>query len=121
MNTVEDAPATDQTMPLSLKLLTGSAAIGLGIGLYFALGYAGTDSTQGQVQRLFYIHLPSFTGAAIAFVVTFTGSLVYLFSRQPRWEMLAVAAAEVGLAQTWHLAQSGHAQSGIPGGLVTRA
>ncbi len=98
MTISETAAVPDKTAPLFLRILTAAAAIGLGIGLYFALAYAGTDSVQGSVQRLFYMHLPSFTGAAAAFGLTFVGGLLYLALRQDRWEMLAVAAAEVGLA-----------------------
>lgn len=98
MTAPKNDTVTGSTVPFLLQLLTAAAVLGLGIGLYFALAYAGTDSVQGNVQRLFYLHLPSFTGAAAAFVLTFVSGLLYLFLRQERWEMLAVAAAEVGLA-----------------------
>lgn len=98
MTTANRTLHVNRTAPALLRLLTGAAVVGVGVGLYFALGYAGTDSTQGNVQRLFYMHLPSFTGAAVAFFLTFAGGLLYLFLRQECWEMLAVAAAEVGLA-----------------------
>lgn len=86
-----------RTTPTILKFLTILAGAGIAGGLYFALGYAGTDSIQGDVQRLFYLHLPSFTGAAVAFGVTFISGLIYLFRRHDRWERLAHASAEVGL------------------------
>lgn len=98
MDMPQNNAAPGEAAPLLLRMLTAAAALGLGVGLYFALAYAGADSVQGNVQRLFYTHLPSFTGAAVAFALTFVGGLLYLFLRQERWEMLAVAAAEVGLA-----------------------
>lgn len=88
---------SDNAPPRALLFLTLTTVVGLGMGLYFALFYAGADASQGNVQRLFYLHLPSFTGAAIAFTATFIGGLLYLFLHRSRWEMLALASAEVGL------------------------
>lgn len=92
-----DDKTTVNNSPRALLILTLVAVVGLGVGLYFALFYAGTDVGQGEVQRLFYLHLPSFTGAAAAFTATFIGGLLYLTLHRPRWEMLAAASAEVGL------------------------
>lgn len=61
-----------------------------------ALAYADTDQ-QGQVQRLFYIHMPAFFGALLSFCVTVYASIRYLRSRNARWDALAVAGVEIGL------------------------
>lgn len=61
-----------------------------------ALAYADTDQ-QGQVQRLFYIHMPAFFGALLSFCVTVYASIRYLRSRNVRWDALAVAGVEIGL------------------------
>ncbi|NWF68144.1 MAG: cytochrome c biogenesis protein CcsA [Chloroflexi bacterium] len=84
-------------LPL-LKGLTFLAVIGLAVGVYFALVYAGTDTTQGNVQRVFYFHVSAFSAAAVAFVSAVVGGLAYLRTRQPRWDTLALASVEVGLA-----------------------
>ncbi|MGV2436381.1 MAG UNVERIFIED_CONTAM: hypothetical protein LVT10_17035 [Anaerolineae bacterium] len=42
----------------------------VGVGLYLALIFAGTDIDQGNIQRIFYIHMPAFFGAFTAFGAT---------------------------------------------------
>lgn len=84
--------------PPLLRILTLVSVIGLAIGLYMALFYAGTDIDQGQVQRIFYVHVAAFAGAFIAFGVTVVGGVQYLRTRQVRWDSVALAGAEVGLA-----------------------
>jgi heme exporter protein C len=85
-------------IPRALRILTIVTLIGLGITLYLGLFNVGTDVEQGQVQRLFYIHMPSFFGAFTAFSATVIGGIQYLRTREPRWDRLAVAGVEVGLA-----------------------
>ncbi|MBC7814844.1 MAG: cytochrome c biogenesis protein CcsA, partial [Burkholderiales bacterium] len=63
-----------------------------------ALIYAGTDTLQGVVQRIFYFHMPSFFGAFTAFIATVIGGVQYLRTRNPKWDTLALAGVEVGLA-----------------------
>jgi heme exporter protein C len=79
-----------------LKVLTGLAAAGIALGIYMALVYAGTDTGQGNVQRIFYFHVPAFMGAFIAFTCTVIGGIAYLRTRNPRWDFLALAGVEVG-------------------------
>ena len=84
-------------VPTLLKILTIVTIIGfIGI-LYLALIYAGTDIEQGDIQRIFYLHMPSFFGAFVAFGATVFGAIQYLRTRQTRWDVLAVAGVEVGL------------------------
>ena len=50
----------------------------------------------GEVQRIFYIHVPSAWTAFLAYFVVFLGSLGYLWKRNQFADDLAHAAAEVG-------------------------
>jgi heme exporter protein C len=93
----ETIDAASSTPPRALKILTIITAVAVLIGLYLALFHAGTDSLQGHVQRIFYIHMPSFFGAFLAFGATVFGGIMYLRSRQLKWDTLAVAGVEVGL------------------------
>jgi heme exporter protein C len=95
---VATAPAGFANWPPLLRILTIAALVGLLLSLYMGLFFAGTDVTQGQVQRIFYIHMPSFFGAFVAFGATVVGGIQYLRTRQTRWDHLALAGAEVGLA-----------------------
>ncbi len=81
-----------------LKGLTVLALVGFAGALYMALGYAGTDALQGNVQRIFYLHLGAFMGASLAFACAFVGGAAYLRTQQPRWDTLSLAGVEVGLA-----------------------
>ena len=68
------------------------------IGLAMALGYAPTEAAQGEVQRIFYIHLSAFAAAFIAFSTTVVGGIMYLRTRKVKWDTLALAGVEVGIA-----------------------
>lgn len=80
-----------------LSIMSGITFISVGIGLYLALVFAGTDIDQGNIQRIFYIHMPAFFGAFTAFSATVIGGILYLTTRNPRWDRMAVAGVEVGL------------------------
>lgn len=62
--------------------------------------YAPTDALQGNVQRIFYVHVPLALTAFGAFFVTFVGSGMYLWKRDRRWDLLAASSAEVGVVLT---------------------
>ncbi|MGB7338647.1 MAG: cytochrome c biogenesis protein CcsA [Phototrophicaceae bacterium] len=85
-------------IPNTLKILTIVTILGLIGTLYLGLVNVGTDVEQGDVQRLFYIHMPAFFGAFTAFGATVLGGIMYLRNRNPKWDRLAVAGVEVGLA-----------------------
>lgn len=85
-------------IPTALKVLTVLTVLGLLITLYLALFQVGTDIGQGDVQRIFYIHMPVFFGSFTAFGATVLGGIMYLSKREPKWDHLAVAGVEVGLA-----------------------
>jgi heme exporter protein C len=69
----------------------------LGYGTYQALVAAPTEATMGDVQRIFYYHVPSATAAFTLFFVNFIASIVYLLRRSNRADAVAVSAAEVGV------------------------
>lgn len=84
--------------PRLLIGLTFATLVGIAVGLYMGLAYAGTDVTQGPVQRIFYIHMPAFMGAFLAFSLAVVGGVMYLRTRNTRWDTLALAGVEVGIA-----------------------
>src|ERR1700737_1213360 len=65
--------------------------------LYQALVVAPTERTMGDVQRIFYYHVPSAWTAFLLFFVNLVASVVYLVRRNPKADALAVVAAEVGV------------------------
>lgn len=80
-----------------LTLLSVITLIAIAFGFYLAVFAVGQDTTQGDVQRIFYLHVSAFAGAFVAFGVTVVGGLAYLRTHNPKWDALAVAGVEVGL------------------------
>ena len=65
--------------------------------LYLIFLVAPTDSVLGQVQRIFYFHVPVAIMSFLAFFVVFVASIGFLVKRNPRWDSVAHGAAEVGV------------------------
>src|SRR5437763_4191034 len=65
--------------------------------LYLALVVAPTEQTMGDVQRIFYYHVPSAWTAFILFTINFVASLIYLATRKPGADIVALVSAEVGV------------------------
>src|ERR1700678_140924 len=72
-------------------------AILLSYALYEALVGAPTEQTMGNVQRIFYYHVPSAWTAFLLFFVNFGASIFYLIKRRPAADMVALTAGEVGV------------------------
>jgi len=73
------------------------ALLGLFAGLVAAFGYAPRETTQGNVQRIMYVHVPSVLTAYLAYALVLVGSVGYLATRRAGWDRLAASAAEIGL------------------------
>jgi heme exporter protein C len=85
---------------MKLKILAILTLVTMVFALYMIFIFAPRETTQGDAQRIFYIHLPLATGVyAGAFLVGF-GSIRYLIGRQSRWDRFAQASAEVAVAFT---------------------
>ena len=67
----------------------------LALGAIFL--YAPTEREMGEVQRIFYFHVPAAMTAFVAFSIVFFASIAYLKTRQERWDQIAFAAAELGV------------------------
>lgn len=69
----------------------------LTFALYEGMVVAPTEQTMGEVQRIFYYHVPSAVTAFTLFLINFVVSIIYLARRSPRADALAVSTAEVGV------------------------
>jgi heme exporter protein C len=83
-----------------LYVLGGATALGMMLSIWGALLYAPTDAVQGDVQRIFYFHVPMAWVAYLAFFLVFVASIMYLWRRDERWDWLARASAEIGAVFT---------------------
>jgi heme exporter protein C len=73
------------------------AAVAATIPLIFL--YAPTELNQGEIQRIFYVHVPTAWVMFLAFIVVAGASVMVLAQRTAweRWDRIAVSAAEVGV------------------------
>jgi heme exporter protein C len=79
------------------SLLSVLTAILLAYGLYQALVAAPTERTMGDVQRIFYYHVPSAWTAFLLFFTNLLASIIYLVNKNAKADALAVSSAEVGV------------------------
>jgi heme exporter protein C len=68
--------------------------------LYMVFIFVPSDAETGIVQRIFYFHVPLAWIAFLAFFVVFGCSIMYLWKRDKKWDVLASSSAEVGLVFT---------------------
>jgi len=69
----------------------------LSYGLNQALVVAPTEQTMGEIQRIFYYHVPSAWVAFLCFFANFGASIWYLATKCEKSDAVAVATAEVGV------------------------
>ena len=72
-------------------------AVCLFTALCFVFSYAQIEKTMLEVQKIFYFHVSSAFTVFLAFGVTCVCSVLYLIKRQEKFDLLAVASAELGI------------------------
>jgi heme exporter protein C len=85
-----------QTKPLALRILDIAALSLLGIATYMALN-APTERVMGDVQKVFYFHIGTAWTALLGFILAAVFSVVYLITKDLKWDRLQVASIEVSL------------------------
>lgn len=89
---------TAQTLARRGTLLTAVALVLLA-GVYLrALMFTPIERFQGPAQKIFYVHVPAAWSGLLAFAITGVLSVLYLWLRDRRVDLVAAASAEVGLA-----------------------
>ena len=86
-----------QSKPIVLRVLDVVSIIALGIAAYLALVYAPTELVMGDVQRVFYFHIGTAWTALLGFILAAAFSVIYLFTKNLKWDRFQVAAIEVSL------------------------
>ena len=84
-------------MKYAFTIFAVLTAVLLSYGLYQALVVAPTEQTMGDVQRIFYYHVPSAWAAFCLFFVNLAASIWYMVRRSTKADALALASAEVGV------------------------
>lgn len=74
-------------------ILGALAAAGMVATLYLALVVAPTEATMGDVQRIFYVHVPAAWATFACFFTVAGASAWFLWKRSPAADRLALASA----------------------------
>jgi heme exporter protein C len=78
-----------------LLLVLTSALMALTLWLVFM--WVPTETNQGSVQRILYLHVPIAWGSMMGIIIVAGSSVMYLWKRKQIWDRLAVSSAEVGV------------------------
>ena len=81
----------------SVLFLSLAAGLGMAAAQWFIFRYAPVEASMGIIQKIFYLHLPLAWWALFSFFVVFLASIAYVRTRNTRWEIMADAAAEIGV------------------------
>jgi heme exporter protein C len=71
--------------------------LGMTLALYMAFIGTPREATMGDLQRIFYFHVPAAITGLTAFAINFIASLMYIFRKNRWWDNLAISAAEIGV------------------------
>lgn len=83
--------------PPALLALDIVSLLLLAVATYLALVYAPTEAVMGQVQRVFYFHVATAWVALLGFIAAGIAGIVYLITRDLRWDIFEVAAVEISV------------------------
>lgn len=87
--------------PTRLPVVEGAVlVVAMFTALYAIFLYAPREAVQGEVQRIFYVHLSLAWLAYLAFAVVLVASVAYLWRGGARWDRLGRASAEIGVLFT---------------------
>jgi len=68
--------------------------------LIFFYAREADASMGGQLQRIFYFHVPAAWAAYLGFGIVFLASIAFLRTGSARWDLVAEASAEIGVVFT---------------------
>ena len=88
-----------------ILLLTGLGLMVANLGLIFL--WVPMELVMGQIQRIFYFHVPIAWVSFLAVSIVFVASILYLWRGSRRWDILANASAEIGVLFTTLMLISG--------------
>lgn len=71
----------------------------LSVGMVFF--YAPVEAVMGNVQRVFYFHVAVGWVGMLSFLAAAIAGILYLRSKERKWDLFAVAAVEIGIVFTF--------------------
>jgi heme exporter protein C len=85
---------------MKARILGLAAVISLAAAAVLGLLVVPADLNQGDAQRIMYVHVGSAWVAYLSFGVTALAGVLWLWRRDPRFDALALAGAEIGVLFT---------------------
>jgi heme exporter protein C len=86
-----------QTKPITLRILDVASIILLAAATWMVFFYAPMERVMGQVQRVFYFHVAAGWVGFLSFLIAAVVGIIYLRSGDMKWDVIALAAVELGL------------------------
>jgi heme exporter protein C len=83
-----------------LQILNAVTAVLMVIALGLVFFFAPEEREMGEVQRIFYFHVPSAWVSFLAFLVTLVAGIAYLRTGKQEWDMMSYVSVEIGLVFT---------------------
>src|SRR5688500_2584659 len=74
--------------------------VAVALFLIFFVAREAVDEMGGQLQRIFYFHVPSAWVAYLSFAIVFIASIAYLRTSSRKCDVVAHSAAEIGVVFT---------------------
>ena len=84
----------------NLQILNVLTIVLLVIATALVFFYAPRERVMGDVQRIFYFHVPSAWVGFLAFLVTLVAGIAYLRTSSRGWDRVGYASVEIGLVFT---------------------
>lgn len=94
------SPAVPSERALTRLGLLAWVSLAAALFLIFFVAREADDTMGGQLQRIFYFHVPAAWAGYLGFAIVFLGSIAYLRTGVRRWDLLAHSAAEIGVVFT---------------------
>jgi heme exporter protein C len=86
---------------MKLRILALLSFLTMAPALYMIFLFAPTEATQGNAQRIFYIHVPlAIIGAYGSAVLLFVGCIGFLITKNLQWDRFSAVSAEMGVVFT---------------------
>lgn len=70
------------------------------LSIYSVFLYSPVEQNQGIVQKIFYFHVSSAWVGFLAFFIVFLSSILFLWKKERKWDILAHSSAEIGVIFT---------------------
>jgi heme exporter protein C len=97
MDTAISPPVARPLRGISFLGIAAGALLLVSLYLVFFFAPRAQDASGGQAQRIFYFHVSSAWVGFLAWFVAAYAAVRYLRSRDPKWDRLGFASAEIGV------------------------